>query len=263
MTQLVKVLFIGDIIGSPGRSAVKRVLPKVVEGYDIDFVIANGENAAGGFGITPPIADELLERDIDVLTSGNHIWDKKEVVEYLDHTPRLLRPENYPDGVPGRGHGLFETEFGATIGVVNLCGRVFMGNLDCPFRTGERVVNALRGKSPLLIVDIHAETTSEKGALAWFLDGKVSAVIGSHTHIQTADERVLPQGTAFITDAGMTGSVDSVIGMEKEIALERFLTGMPKKFEVARGNVEFQGVVITIERENGRAVAIERVKKPV
>lgn len=263
MSEIVKVLFIGDIVGSPGRNAVKRVIPEIVAQHGIDFVIANGENAAAGFGITPAIADELFLRDIDVLTSGNHIWDKKEIMGYIDQTPNLLRPANYPDGVPGGGHCTSETTSGVTIGVINLCGRVFMGNHDCPFRTGESVVEAVRESSPIIIVDIHGETTSEKSALAWFLDGRVSAVIGTHTHVQTADERILPQGTAFITDAGMTGSVDSVIGMEREISLDRFLTGMPRRFEVAKGSVEFQGVVITIESESGRAVAIERIKRAV
>jgi len=263
MTEVLKVLFIGDIIGKPGRLAVKRVLPEIVSDYGIDFVVANGENAAAGFGITPAIADELFQWDIDVITSGNHIWDKKEIIDYLDHTPRLLRPENYADGVPGRGHCVVETASGTTIGVINLSGRVFMGNHDCPFRRGEQVVKGMTERSPVMIVDIHAETTSEKNAIAWFLDGRVSAVIGTHTHIQTADERVLPQGTAFISDAGMTGATDSVIGMEKDISLERFLTGMPKRFEVARNNVEFQGVVVSIAAESGRAVAIERIKRAV
>jgi len=263
MTENLKVLLIGDIIGKPGRQAVKRGLPDIIADYGIDFVIANGENAAAGYGITPVIADELFQWDVDVITSGNHIWAKKEIFDYLDHTPRLLRPENYAEGVPGRGHCLAETASGATVAVINLSGRVFMGNHDCPFRTGERVVKTVGETSSVIIVDIHAEATSEKNAIACFLDGRVSAVIGTHTHVQTADERVLPQGTAFISDAGMTGATDSVIGMEKDISLERFLTGMPKRFEVARNNVELQGVVVTIAAESGRAVAIERIKRAV
>lgn len=258
--KAVKVLFIGDIVGRPGRQAVRGLLPDLIEGYSIDLVIANGENAAGGFGITPAIAEELLSLKIDILTSGNHIWDKKEMVDYIRDKEWLLRPANYPPGVPGFGSTVIKTQTGVQVGVINLCGRVFMDNLDCPFRVGEEIVNQLWAVTPLIVVDMHAEATSEKAAMGWFLDGKVSAVIGTHTHVQTADERILPQGTAFITDIGMTGSVHSVIGIQKELILGRFLTQMPRKFEVATKGVQLQGVVISIDPDNGKAIALERVK---
>lgn len=263
MTDLIEVLYIGDIIGSPGRVAVKRLLPGIITDYGIGLVIANGENAAGGFGITPSVADELFGLEIDVITSGNHIWDKKEIIEYIDGNHSLLRPANYPNGVPGSGHCVFESPSGVRIGVLNLCGRVFMDNLDCPFKVGEKIISLLGKEVDIIIVDMHAETTSEKAAMAWFLDGRVSAIIGSHTHVQTADERLLAKGTAFISDAGMTGSMDSVIGMKKEIALERFLTQISKKFEVAKKDLEFQGVIISIDKKNGKAVSIKRIKIPV
>lgn len=258
--KAVKVLFIGDVVGRPGRQAVRGLLPDLIGGYSIDLVIANGENAAGGFGITPAIAEELLALKIDILTSGNHIWDKKEMVDYIRDKEWLLRPANYPPGAPGFGSTVIKTITGVQVGVINLCGRVFMDNLDCPFRVGEEIVNQLRAVTPLIVVDMHAEATSEKAAMGWFLDGKVSAVIGTHTHVQTADERVLPQGTAFITDIGMTGSIHSVIGIQKELILGRFLTQMPRKFEVATKGVQLQGVVISIDPDNGKAMALERVK---
>lgn len=256
----VKIFFIGDIIGKPGRITVKELLPDIIERYSIDFVIANGENAAGGFGITPAIAEELIELNIDIITSGNHIWDKKEIIDYIKDTKWLLRPANYPEGVPGFGWSILKTNTDIKIAVINLCGRVFMDNLDCPFRIGKDLVEKISHDTPVIIVDMHAETTSEKAAIAWFLDGKVSAVIGTHTHVQTADERILPQGTAFITDAGMTGSMNSVIGVQKEAVLERFLTQMPKKFDVAAKEVMMQGVVVSIDSQSGKATAIERIR---
>lgn len=263
MQDRIKVLFIGDIIGKPGRVAVRELLPRLVGRYAPDMVIANGENAAGGFGITPDIADELIGLEVDVITSGNHIWDKKEVYEYLGGQSRLLRPANYPQGAPGAGSGVFECPSGAKVGVVNLMGRVFMDCLESPFVVGSELVEKLRETTPVIIVDFHAETTSEKMALGWHLDGRVSALIGTHTHVQTSDERVLAGGTAFITDAGMTGPLDSVIGMKKEIILERFLTHMPVRFDVATRNVELQGVFVTIDAATGKAVSIERVKEPL
>ncbi len=263
IARIVKVFFIGDIIGRPGRNAVKGLLSDVIERHKIEFVIANGENAAGGFGITPNIAEELIGLNIDVLTSGNHIWDKKEIIGYIKNKKWLLRPANYPEGGPGFGWTVMQTRSDIKIGIFNLCGRVFMDNLDCPFRVGSEILKQIAHETPIIILDMHAETTSEKAAMAWFLDGKVSAVIGTHTHVQTADERILPQGTAFITDAGMTGSLNSVIGMQKEIVLERFLTQMPKKFEVAVKDVVMQGVVMSIDSKNGRATAIERINVPL
>lgn len=259
MSDLIKVFFIGDIIGRPGRIAVKELLPGIIEKYAVDFVIANGENAAGGFGITPNIADELIGLNIDVITSGNHIWDKKEIIPYINDKKWLLRPANYPEGVPGLGWSILKTRSNANIGIINLCGRVFMDNLDCPFKAAAKIIEEVKRETSAIILDMHAETTSEKAAIAWFLDGKVSAVIGTHTHVQTADERILPQGTAFITDAGMTGSLNSVIGMQKEIVLERFLTQMPKKFEVAAKDVAMQGVVVSIDSKSGKAAAIKRI----
>lgn len=263
MQEQTKVLFIGDIIGKPGRIAVRELLPRLVGRYSPDIVIANGENAAGGFGITPDIAEELKKLQVDVITSGNHIWDKKEVYDYLGSEKRLLRPANYPQGSPGTGSGIYECPSGVKVGVVNLIGRVFMDCLDSPFIVGMELVRKAREVTPIVIVDFHAETTSEKMALGWHLDGLASAVIGTHTHVQTADERVLTAGTAFISDAGMTGPFDSVIGMKKEIILERFLTHLPVRFDVASKGVELQGVFVSIDTASGKAVSIERIKEPL
>ncbi|MBI3399471.1 MAG: TIGR00282 family metallophosphoesterase [Deltaproteobacteria bacterium] len=256
----MRIFFIGDIIGRPGRIAVKELLPDIIEKHAIDLVIANGENAAGGFGITPAVAEELIGLKIDVITSGNHIWDKKEIIDYIRDKKWLLRPANYPEGVPGFGWTVLKTNGETKVGILNLCGRVFMDNLDCPFRVGGAIIKEIMRDTNIIILDMHAETTSEKAAMGWFLDGKISAVIGTHTHVQTADERILPQGTAFISDAGMTGSLNSVIGMQKEIVLERFLTQMPKKFEVAAKDIEMQGVIVSISSETGKAATIERIK---
>lgn len=254
-----KILFIGDIIGRPGRLAVRELLPRLVGRHSPDLIIANGENASGGFGITPDTAVELRKLHIDVITTGNHIWDKKEVYDYLRSEKTILRPGNYPAGAPGAGWGMFECASGVKVGVVNLMGRVFMDSLECPFRVGREAVMRLRQETPVIVVDFHAEATSEKAALANYLDGLVSAVIGTHTHVQTADERVLPGGTAFITDAGMTGPMDSVIGVKKEIIIQRFLTQLPIRFEVATKKVELQGVIVSVD-DGGRAERIERIK---
>lgn len=261
MSGNTKILFIGDIIGRPGRNAVRELLPALVNRHSPDIVIANGENAAGGFGITPDVADELKRLEIDVITTGNHVWDKKEIYEYIKKEGRLIRPANYPAGAPGRGWGVFECSNDVKVGVLNLLGRVFMESVECPFKTGLGAVARIREETQVIIVDMHAETTSEKAAMGWYLDGQVSAVIGTHTHIQTSDERVLPNGTAFITDAGMTGPTDSVIGMRKESIIERFISQMPVKFDVAARGVELQGVVITVGAD-GRARSIERLKIP-
>jgi metallophosphoesterase (TIGR00282 family) len=259
----MKLLFVGDIVGKPGRRAVAKLLPGLRDRYEIDLVIANCENAAGGFGITRTVVEELYRIGIDVLTSGNHIWDKKEVKEFIEDYKTLLRPANYPDGLPGWGSTLANNGSGSSVGVINLEGRVFMRPLDCPFRTAEKETKALIMLTNIIIIDMHAEATSEKEALGWFLDGKVSAVVGTHTHVQTADERILPGGTAYITDVGMTGSIDSVLGIKKEVALERFLTLTPNKFDVARENVWLQGVVIDIDDSSGKSTAIERVNVKV
>jgi metallophosphoesterase (TIGR00282 family) len=255
----LKVLFIGDIIGEPGRKMVRAQLRGMVETLRPDLVIANGENAAGGFGITSEIADELLFLGIDVLTSGNHVWDKKEIEPYLGKQDRLIRPANYPEGNAGFGSVIVSTRSAGEAAVLNLEGRVFMSNLEDPFRVAEREIEKLKKQTPVIIIDFHAEATSEKIALAWHLDGKASAVIGTHTHVQTADERVLPGGTAFITDAGMTGPTDSVIGVKKEQAIARFLYQTPHRFEIPKGPVHLDAVVIDIDSATGKAKAIERI----
>ena len=254
----MKVLFIGDIVGKPGRRAVRELLSGIIEERRIDFVIANCENAASGFGVTAEIIEELYGAHIDVLTSGNHIWDKKEVMECIDDYETLLRPANYPEGTPGRGSVVVTLPGGVSVGVLNLAGRVFMQPLDCPFRTADREIEKLKKKSRIILVDMHAEATSEKIAMGWYLDGRVAAVLGTHTHVQTADERILPEGSACITDVGMTGSFDSVIGIRKEVILQKFLLQIPNKFDVAKKDVRLQGVVVEIA-QSGRAVGVERL----
>jgi metallophosphoesterase (TIGR00282 family) len=254
----MRILFIGDIVGKPGRRAVRDLLPGIIEEYRIDFVIANCENAAAGFGVTAEIVEELYGYRIDVLTSGNHIWDKKEFLEFADEYETLLRPANYPAGAPGRGSVVVPTPSGAPVGVLNLEGRVFMRPLDCPFRTADREVEQMRKRTRVILVDMHAEATSEKIALGCYLDGRVTAVVGTHTHVQTADERILPGGTAYITDVGMTGPFDSVIGIKKDAILERFLTQIPNRFEVAKGDVRLQGVIVDVDAE-GRSASFRRI----
>ncbi|HIJ80327.1 MAG TPA: TIGR00282 family metallophosphoesterase [Desulfuromonadales bacterium] len=255
----VKILFVGDIVGKPGRMALSRELHRLVDRHTIDIVIANGENAAGGFGLTVEVAKELFSQGVHLLTGGNHIWDKKEQVPYILADPRILRPANYPAGAPGTGSAVLPTPGGIKVGILNLEGRVYMKNLECPFLTADREVEKLKKETPVVLVDFHAEATSEKSALGWYLDGRVSALIGTHTHVQTADERILPQGTAFLTDAGMTGSFDSVIGMGKEETINRFLTQLPAKFEVGKKDIRLNAVVIGVDETNGRAVSIERI----
>ncbi|MBT0653873.1 TIGR00282 family metallophosphoesterase [Geomobilimonas luticola] len=255
----VNILFIGDVIGKPGRQAVSRELHRLVDRYRLDLVIANGENAAGGFGITEETAKDLFKSGIHFLTSGNHIWDKKDALEFIAREERLIRPANYPPGTAGRGSAVVKTPGGAKVGVLNLEGRVFMNNLDCPFRTADREVARLREETSIIFVDFHAEATSEKASLGWYLDGRVSAVVGTHTHVQTADERILPGGTAYLTDAGMTGAFDSVIGVRKDEPIEKFLTQVPVKFEIAKNNLRLNGVVVTVDEDTGRALGVERV----
>jgi len=255
----MNLLFIGDIVGRPGRDLVQKGLRGLVEHFDIDLTIANAENSAAGFGITRDIGETLLEWGVDVMTSGNHIWDKKEVLEYIGAEPRLLRPANYPAGVPGRGSYVAQTRDGRAVGVINVMGRVFMTPIDDPFAVVLREIEAIRHRTRVIFVDMHAEATSEKIAMGWHLDGKVTAVVGTHTHVQTADERVLPNGTAYITDVGMTGPHDSIIGMEKEPSLARFLNGMPSRFEPASANPRLNGVVVQADDKTGRATTITRI----
>jgi metallophosphoesterase (TIGR00282 family) len=255
----MNILFIGDIVGRPGRELVRKGLRALVEQHNVDLTIANAENAAAGFGVTKDIGDSLLDWGVDVMTSGNHIWDKKEVVGYIASEPRLLRPANYPAGVPGRGSFVAHSGDGRAVGVINVMGRVFMLNIDDPFAVVLREIDALRHKTRVIIVDFHAEATSEKIAMGWHLDGKVTLVVGTHTHVQTADERILPNGTAYMTDAGMTGPHDGIIGMEREPSLERFLNGMPTKLEPASANPRLNGVLVSADEKTGRATAITRL----
>ena len=255
----MRILFIGDIFGRPGRQLLKIGLAAIVSRHEIDFVIANAENSAAGFGITRDIGDELLDYGVDVMTSGNHIWDKKEALDYIGTESRLLRPANYPAGAPGNGSYVARSRDGVSVGVVNVMGRVFMLNIDDPFAVVLKEIEAVRQRARIVFVDFHAEATSEKSAMGWHLDGKVTAVVGTHTHVQTADERILPKGTAFMTDAGMTGPHDSIIGVEVEPALGRFLTGMPSRFEAAAGNPRLNAVIIDADEKTGLATDIERL----
>jgi 2',3'-cyclic-nucleotide 2'-phosphodiesterase len=259
----VRILFIGDIVGKPGRELVRRGLGVLVDHHNIDVVIANAENAAAGFGITREIGEHLLDWGVEVMTSGNHIWDKKEALDYIGIEPRLLRPANYPAGAPGNGSYLARTQHGESIGVINIMGRVFMLTIDDPFTVVQREIDKLRERTRTIFVDFHAEATSEKIAMGWHLDGKVSAVVGTHTHVQTADERILPKGTAYLTDVGMTGPHDSIIGVEIEPALGRFLTALPAKFETATGNPRLNAVVVETDPKTGLAVDIERLSVSV
>jgi 2',3'-cyclic-nucleotide 2'-phosphodiesterase len=255
----MRILFIGDIVGRPGRELIRQGLAALVDHHSIDLVIANAENAAAGFGITREIGDQLLEWGVDVMTSGNHIWDKKEALDYIGAESRLLRPVNYPAGAPGNGSYLARSKDGQTVGVINAMGRVFMPLVDDPFAVVLREIDALKSRARIIFVDFHAEATSEKVAMGWHLDGRVTAVVGTHTHVQTADDRILPKGTAYLTDVGMTGPHDSVIGVEIEAALGKFLTGLPARFDTATGNPRLNAVVIEADEQTGRATDIERL----
>jgi metallophosphoesterase (TIGR00282 family) len=255
----VRILFIGDIFGKPGREIARRAVPALIEQRDIDFVIANVENSAAGFGVTGDIADTILSYGVDVMTTGNHVWDKKEVLDYFPRQPKLLRPANFPAGVPGRGSYLARTRAGEPVGVINLMGRIFMAPLDDPFAAALREIEQLRDRARIIIVDFHGEATSEKVAMGWHLDGRVTAVFGTHTHVQTADERILPKGTACLTDVGMTGPHDSIIGVTIDAALGRFLNGMPTRFEAATGIGRLNAVIVTTDLATGRATGIERL----
>ncbi|MDT3699673.1 MAG: TIGR00282 family metallophosphoesterase [Thermincola sp.] len=254
----MRILMIGDIVGRSGRKAVRETLTTIRQELKLDMIVANGENAAGGNGITCEIAKDLFGFGVDVITSGNHIWDKKEILSYIDREPRLLRPANYPSGTPGKGVGVYDIN-GCKVGIINLSGLVYMPNLDCPFRMCDELINSICHETKIILVDFHAEATSEKAALSWYLDGRASAVVGTHTHIQTADERVLPEGTAYITDIGMTGPYNSVIGVKIDLVLQKFKTQMPVRFEVAEGPYQFNAVVIEVNEETGKAISIERI----
>jgi metallophosphoesterase (TIGR00282 family) len=257
----MNILMIGDVVGSPGRTILRKALPAVFRKFEIDYCVANVENAAGGFGVTKEICDEILDLGVDCLTSGNHIWDKKEILGVVDLIPQLLRPLNYPARQPGRGSHVGKGKrSGVPVATLNLSGRVFMhGAMDDPFSVGRREVERLREQAKVILVDIHGEASSEKTALGHYLDGLVSAVVGTHTHVPTCDQRVLPQGTAYCTDLGMTGPYDSIIGVEKEPVIHRFLTGMPSRFETAKGDPRFAAAIVDVDPQSGLARSIERV----
>jgi 2',3'-cyclic-nucleotide 2'-phosphodiesterase len=255
----MRILFVGDIFGKPGREIARRAIPALIERESLDFVIANVENSAAGFGVTGDIAETILGYGVDAMTSGNHVWDKKEVLDYIPQQPKLLRPANFPAGTPGRGSYLGRTRTGEPIGVINIMGRIFMQPIEDPFAVVLREIDALRAKARVIIVDFHAEATSEKIAMGWHLDGRVTGVFGTHTHVQTADDRILPRGTAYLTDTGMTGPHDSIIGVTTEIALTRFLTGMPAKFESATGPGRLNAVIVTADQATGKATALQRL----
>lgn len=257
---MIKILVVGDIVGNTGRMVVKKLLPQFSQNHNLDMIIANGENAAGGNGITKEIAEEL-SKNINVITMGNHVWDKKEVLSFIDSQHNLIRPANYPPGTPGKGYTIYKLKNNIKVGVVNISGVIFLPPLTPPFLIIDKIITQLKEECSIIIVDFHAEATSEKIAMGWYLDGKVTAVLGTHTHVQTADERILPGGTAYITDLGMTGPRDSVLGVKKEIAINKFLTQMPVKFETADGLGQLNGVILTVDPKNGYATSITRVQE--
>ena len=260
----MKILLIGDIVGRPGREAVKKIVAGLRKDRVVDFVVANAENIAGGSGMTPATADELLDNQVDVLTSGDHVWKKKEMYEKLERDTRVLRPANYPEVCPGRGATVVKSNTGKAVAVINVLGRVFTNHTDsCPFRAAESQIEKVSRDTKIILVDMHAEATSEKIALGRFLDGKASVIFGTHTHVQTADEKILPRGSAYITDLGMTGAQDSVIGRKAETIIEHFVTCMPTKFEMADKDVELQGAIVVIDEKSGKAISIERVKERI
>src|SRR6266850_5862080 len=262
MPKPLTILCVGDVFGEPGRRAVQILLPRLRKQYDVDLAIVNVENSAGGFGVTPQMARAFLEQGVDVMTSGNHIWDKKEIIEHIAKENLLLRPANFPAGTPGTGYVTVKAG-PHKVAVLNLMGRVFMLPIDCPFRKADEILPELRKETPIVLVDMHCEATSESIAMGWYLDGRVSAVVGTHRHVQTADERVLPGGTAYITDLGMTGPTEGVIGVDRDQIIQRFLNQMPIRFETAKGPAALQGVVIAVEPETGRATSIRRLRVPV
>jgi metallophosphoesterase (TIGR00282 family) len=256
----LKILFVGDVYGKPGRRAAAEIIPELISTHDVEFCVVNGENAAGGFGITENISKKFHAYGADVITTGNHVWDQKEAMPFIMSGDRILRPANFPPGTGGRGSGVFQSRNGTPVGVICIQGRINMKPLDCPFRLGEELAAELQKETRVILVDFHAEATSEKIAYGWFLDGKVSAVFGTHTHVQTADESILPGGTAYITDAGMTGPHDSVIGARKEPAIRRFVDQMPVRFEPASDNVKLCGMLVEVDVESGKATSLERLR---
>jgi len=259
----LNVLVIGDIVGRPGRQAFAKLFPVLKEEYSVDFCIVNGENSAAGSGFTPKVVSFLLESGADVITSGDHVWKNQAVFKIIDEEPRLLRPANYPDSAPGKGYSVFELKNGLKIAVINLVGRVFMNAVECPFKTSAGLVSKLSQQTPIIIIDMHAEATSEKIALGWYLDGKVSCIFGTHTHIQTADETILPKGTGFITDIGMTGPYKSVLGREVEPVLKRFITQIPARFDVAENDLKVCGALFEIDEETGKTLSVKRIQRKV
>jgi len=257
----VIILFIGDIVGEPGRRVITSKLQKIIETHHVDLIIGNGENVAGGFGITIELAGDLFDLGLSVITTGNHAWDKKEILEYFRKEPRLLRPANYPEGAPGQGAVVLDLPNGETIGILQLMGRAFMPTLDCPFQVAKRELPQLQKRAKTIVVDMHAETTSEKMAMGHFLDGQVTAVVGTHTHVQTADEQIFPKGTAYLTDIGMTGPIHSVIGFKKDLVIEKFVTQMPRRFEVASGPAVLSAALIECDTNTGKAVSILRIRE--
>jgi metallophosphoesterase (TIGR00282 family) len=256
----MKIIIIGDVVGKPGRTLLCASLRQLKEQHEAEFVVANVENAAEGAGVLPKLGDEILSAGVDVMTSGNHIYDKKEVISYIENQPRLLRPANYAPDTPGRGLWLGSTGSGTPVAVINVQGRVFMPPTDCPFRTADRLLEEVAGRARVIIIDHHAEATSEKQAMGRYLDGRVSVVVGTHTHVQTADEQILAGGTAYITDLGMTGPYDSIIGVESQLVITRFLRGMPIRFVTATGDAKLCGVVVEIDERTGQALHIERLQ---
>lgn len=253
----MRVLLLGDIYGRPGRQMLKEILPQIKQEYSPDLIIANGENSAGGFGLTPKIAKELFAMGIDVLTSGNHIWDQKDIIPYLDQEPRILRPANYPPGTPGN-FLYYATINDQKVAIINLIGRVFMGDFDCPFRKIDQLLEEVQQHTPFVIIDFHAEATSEKQAFSWYVDGRVSIVVGTHTHVPTADQRILPGGTAYTTDLGMCGPLDGVLGVSRETVINKFLTQLPTRFSVAKGPRQLCGIIVDLNHE-GKAEKIFRL----
>ena len=256
----MKLIFVGDVVGRPGREILGAKLKGLIQSRQAEAVIVNGENAAGGRGITPEVAQEIYRAGADVITMGNHTWDNRTILQYIDSDPYLIRPANYPEGTPGRGYTLYEVRAGRKpLAVINLMGRVYMQTLDCPFACAEKILRELKEVTPLIFVDFHAEVTSEKIAMGWYLDGRVTAVAGTHTHVQTADERILPKGTAFITDTGMTGPRDSVLGVDPQIIIRKFTTQMPVRHELASGQKVLNAIFVEADEQSGRAKKIERI----
>ena len=262
MVYVLKILFIGDIFGNPGRKMAKEMIHEIKKETAYDFCIANGENSAGGRGITYVVAQEMYKFGVDAITLGNHVWSKSEVLNFIESDTKMVRPANYPVELPGKGSTIISNSKGK-IGVLNLMGRVYMESIDCPFKAAERELVQLKSEVKIIIVDMHAEATSEKAALAWYLDGRVSCVLGTHTHVQTADERILPCGTGYISDVGMTGPYEGIIGVDREIILEKFLKHMPVKFEVAKGSVQFNAVLLEIDEKTGRTTKIQRISRVI